>query len=324
MTVNDGFGRQINYIRISVTDLCNLRCFYCMPEQGICKKEHGQVLRYEEILTVVRECALLGITNVRITGGEPLVRAGIEKLIEAIRAIDGIEDISMTTNGILLKEKIKVLKAAGLDRVNISIDSLDAEKYRRITRGGDIEKVLQALDLCIELGIKPVKINAVLLKGINDDELMDFALLTEKLPVSVRFIELMPVGQVAYGFKEHYMSAAQAMDRIPGLVPADEIQSGCGPAVYYRLPGAIGTVGFIAALSHNFCKECNRIRLTADGKIKPCLNSDFEVDLKPVLRENKGSLRMALEWAIGLKPNRHHMDEGEPVLKNRDMYQIGG
>lgn len=322
--MNDRFDRHINYMRISVTDLCNLRCFYCMPEQGICKKEHSQVLRYEEIIRIVREGALLGIKNIRITGGEPLVRTGIEKLIMGIRAIDGIEDISITTNGILLKDKLKALKAAGLDRVNISIDSLDAEKYRRITRGGDIERVLQALDLCIEMGIRPVKINTVLLKGINDDELMDFALLTERLPVSVRFIELMPVGLVAYGFKEHYMSAAQAMDRIPGLVPADETRSGQGPAVYYRLPGAIGRIGFIAALSHNFCKECNRIRLTADGKIKPCLNSDLEVDLKPALRENKGSLRMALEWAIGLKPQRHHMDNGEIVLKNREMYQIGG
>lgn len=321
--MKDRYSRSVDYIRISVTDLCNLRCFYCMPEEGICKKGHGEVLRYEEIVRVVEEGVNLGIKKIRITGGEPLVRLNIEELIYKINEIDGIEDISMTTNGLLLKDKVKSLKEAGLKRVNISLDSLRSDKYSEITRGGDLNRVLQAINLCLEEGLKPVKINNVLLKGINDDEIEEFALLTKVLPISVRFIELMPIGQAANWFKDHYMPLDEAVEKLPGLVPNKE-DKGSGPAKNYKFPGALGTVGFIGALSHNFCSSCNRIRLTADGKIKPCLNSSLEVDLKPALREGKGNLREVLGCAIGLKPEKHNMEEGRYREEDRSMYQIGG
>ncbi|MGI6704176.1 MAG: GTP 3',8-cyclase MoaA [Clostridia bacterium] len=321
--MRDIYNRRVDYMRISVTDRCNLRCFYCMPEEGVCKMNHRDVLRYEEIIRVVREGAGLGISRIRLTGGEPLVRPGIVSLVREIRGVEGIEEISLTTNGLLLKDMAANLKHAGLDRVNVSLDSLVPEKYKEITRGGDLKKVLEGICASIEVGLKPVKINVVIMKGINDDEIEDLVKLTRILPISVRFIELMPIGHASQRFKDHYISMDSVMDRIPDLVPDDKVQGG-GPAVNYRLPGAMGTVGFIGALSHNFCHRCNRIRLTADGKIKPCLHSDLEVDLRPALREGKGSLGEMLARAIGLKPRRHCMDNEDREEGNRDMYQIGG
>lgn len=321
--MQDTCNRQINYMRISVTDRCNLRCFYCMPEQGICKMDHRDVLRYEEIIRVVREGARLGISRIRITGGEPLIRPGIESLIRGIKAIEGIREVSLTTNGQLLKDMAESLKEAGLDRVNLSLDSLSPEKYKDITRVGDVQRVLDGINRCLEIGLVPVKVNVVLMKGINDDEIEDFAELTVTLPVSVRFIELMPIGHASHWFKKRYISTDIVLDKLPRLIPEDNTLGG-GPAVYYRLPGAMGTIGLIAALSHNFCDRCNRVRLTADGRIKPCLHSDLEVDLKPALREGRGDLAHALARAISLKPESHSMNQAGSMNGNRDMYQIGG
>lgn len=321
--MEDRYNRRVNYLRISVTDRCNLRCFYCMPQDGVCMKKHPEILRYEEIVRIVEEGVKLGISKVRITGGEPLVRPGIHELISDISKINGIQDISMTTNGILLKDKVKLLKEAGLNRVNISLDSLDPVKYGEITGGGDLDRVLQGINACLHEGLKPVKINVVLIKGKNDDEIEDLVHLTRVLPVSVRFIELMPIGNAWQWFNEYYISAEEVKTSIPGLIPDTSVK-GSGPAENFRLPGAPGTVGFIAALSHNFCSNCNRIRLTADGKIKPCLNSDTEVDLRPALREDNGDLIKLLQWAISLKPKSHHMTDQQKDNGSRDMYQIGG
>lgn len=321
--MQDTYNRQINYMRISVTDRCNLRCFYCMPEEGICKLDHRDVLRYEEILRIVREGIKLGISRIRLTGGEPLVRPGIEELVRGIKSVNGIVEISLTTNGQLLKSMAAGLKNAGLDRVNISIDSLLSDKYKAITKGGNIDNVFNGIETCIDLGLKPVKLNVVLMKGINDDEIEEFARLTRILPVSVRFIELMPIGYASQWFEDHYFSTDSVIKRLPELGP-DEKLRGSGPAVNYRLPGALGSIGFIGAISHNFCHRCNRIRLTADGKIKPCLNSDLEVDLRPALREGKGKLSDLMAEAIVLKPKRHNMDGLGRKDGNRDMYQIGG
>jgi cyclic pyranopterin phosphate synthase len=294
-----------------------------MPEEGVCKMDHRDVLRYEEIIRIVRQGAELGISRIRLTGGEPLVRSDIQDLIKGIKNIEGIEDVSLTTNGLLLKDMAGSLKKAGLDRVNISLDSLSPDKYREITRGGDINKVFQGINACMEEGIKPIKINVVLMKGVNDDEIEEFARLTRILPVGVRFIEVMPIGHASEFFQAYYISNDSVMERLPGLIPAAKGR-GSGPAVNYRLPGALGTVGFIGALSHNFCDRCNRIRLTADGKIKPCLHSDLEVDLKPSLRQGKGELIDVLGYAIALKPRRHSMDDLNRANGDRDMYQIGG
>ncbi len=295
-----------------------------MPEEGVCKMDHGDILRYEEILRVVKESVGLGISRVRLTGGEPLVRPGIEDLISRIKALDGIQEVSLTTNGILLGGMAKDLKKAGLDRVNISLDSLKHDRYRDITRCGDLDKVLDSIYTAIEVGLEPVKINVVLMKGINDDEISDLSGLTKMLPVSVRFIELMPIGHGSQWFRDHYMSVDDVMERLKGMVPTDKLQSS-GPSVNFKLPGAMGTIGLIGALSHNFCHRCNRIRLTADGKIKPCLNSDLEVDLRPALREQKGDLKDLIARAIRLKPRRHNMGDIDNVNNgNRDMYQIGG
>lgn len=285
--------------------------------------DHRDILRYEEILRVIKEGIGLGISKVRLTGGEPLVRPGIESLIERIKALDGIEDISLTTNGILLKDMAKGLKESGLDRVNISLDSLKHNRYKDITRCGDLDKVLGGIYTAIEVGLEPIKINVVLMKGVNDDEISDLAGLTKELPIGVRFIELMPIGHGSQWFKEHYMSVDDVAERLPDMIPVEGVRSS-GPAVNYRLPGAMGTIGFIGALSHNFCNRCNRIRLTADGKIKPCLNSDLEVDLRPALREGKGDLKDLMVRAIALKPKRHNMDDVNRTDGIRDMYQIGG
>ncbi len=321
--MQDKHKRKINYMRISVTDRCNLRCFYCMPREGVCKMEHSDILRYEEIIEIVRESTGLGISKIRLTGGEPLVRPGIEELITGIKALDGIKEVSLTTNGILLGDMAAGLKKAGLNRVNISLDSLVPAKYKEITRCGDLDKVLRGICSSIEVGLEPVKINVVLMKGINDDEIEDLARLTKMLPISVRFIELMPIGHASQWFKEHYMPVDDVAKKLPGLIPTERLQSN-GPSVNYRLAGAMGTIGFIGALSHNFCHRCNRIRLTADGKIKPCLNSDLEVDLRPSLRKGDGSLKDLIVRAIELKPKRHSMGDSESVNGNRDMYQIGG
>lgn len=313
-------GRKINYLRLSVTDRCNLRCRYCMPEEGISKIEHNELLSLEQLSTLVGQLSELGINKVRITGGEPLVRQGIVGLVESIKALKGIEEITMTTNGILLKEIALPLKQAGLSRVNISLDSLDPERFTQMTRGGQLEKVLEGIEEAIRVGLTPIKINVVLIRGFNDDEIEDFVQWTYNEAVEVRFIELMPIGEVAHWSLDQFMPNQKVLEKVPALVsiPASDPSS---PALYYQLPGGKGKVGLISPVSCKFCDQCNRIRLTATGKIKTCLHAEEEVDLKPYL-ENAHLLKCMIKEIIAIKPIEHHLENGIQISKN--MVEIGG
>ena len=320
--IKDTHGRNINYLRISVTDRCNLRCMYCMPEQGICKKEHGEILTLEEIYEVVKACADLGISKVRITGGEPLVRKGLTKLIEKISKLQGIYELAMTTNGVLLPKYAAELKSAGLNRVNISLDTMNAEKYSYITRDGNLGDVMSGIDAAEKAGLSPIKLNTVLIGGFNDDEIEDFVNLTMERDIDVRFIELMPIGQAGHWAKKHFVPNTEILNKVKDLQP---IQSNdpSSPAKYYKLPGAKGKVGLINPISHTFCGNCNRIRLTADGKLKPCLHSESEIDIKEVLKKGE-SLQDLVKLAILQKPMQHNLncEDNKPI--KRDMYRIGG
>ena len=320
--MKDTIGRNINYLRISVTDRCNLRCMYCMPEQGICKKEHGEILTLEEIYEAVKACAELGISKIRITGGEPLVRIGLTGLIEKISKLQGIKELTMTTNGILLPKYAEELKSAGLKRVNISLDTMNAEKYNYITRGGDLSDVMSGINAAEKAGLKPIKINTVLIGGFNDDEIESFVNLTIDRDIEVRFIELMPIGQAGHWAKKHFIPNTEILNRVKELQP---IQSNdpSSPAKYYKLPEAKGKVGLINPISHAFCGNCNRIRLTADGKLKPCLHSEEEIDIKEVLKKGE-SLHHIFKQAILQKPIEHNLNckDNKPI--ERDMYRIGG
>ena len=335
--MKDTYGRTIDYLRISLTDRCNLRCIYCMPEEGVAWQPHDAILRIEEIARFVRLAAEQGIRDVRLTGGEPLVRKGVVDLVREIAAVPGIEDISMTTNGILLPKLAGELKEAGLTRVNISLDTLDPVQYTYITRGGTIDAVYDAFDAALEYGFHPVKVNAVAVRSLDQDFLA-FARLSIDRPLHVRFIEYMPVGESSGGTGAGWtqadsISAAELRGIINGraeqeglqpLVPVDDADApgGGGPAVYYAFPGAKGTVGFISAMSNHFCAKCNRLRLTADGKLRPCLFSDREIDVKEALRGEGGeeAVIRCYQQAVGIKPDEHHEERGT----QRRMSQIGG
>ncbi|MDK2879092.1 MAG: 3,8-cyclase [Thermoanaerobacteraceae bacterium] len=323
--MKDAIGREINYLRISITDRCNFRCLYCMPEKGMESKSHMDILRFEEILEFVKAVAPLGISKVRVTGGEPLVRKGVVDFIRELRAIDGIRDISMTTNGSLLSFMARDLKQAGLDRVNISLDSLKSERFHKITRWGKLSDVLCGIESALETGLIPVKINCVMVKGFNDDEIEDFVNLTMNHSIYIRFIELMPLGEKGWG-QGRYISADEIKALIKEKLIPTGAPAGAGPAVYYRAPGAVGAVGFITPISRHFCDACNRVRLTADGKLKPCLESDLEIDIKTALREKKGDehLRRLFKEALLKKPVCHHMKPEENAGHFRKMWQIGG
>jgi len=321
----DSFNRSISYLRVSVTDRCNLRCQYCMPPQGVDSIPHQNILRYEEIVRIVGLGAELGITKVRLTGGEPLVRAGIVSLVEMLAAIPGVDDLAMTTNGILLAGYAGQLARAGLNRVNVSLDTLRPDRFRAITRLGDIQDVERGIAAAREAGLEPVKVNTVLMRGVNDDEIVDFARRTLHEPFHVRFIEEMPIGAVG---PISFLPAAEATALIEAEFGPLEIahqRKGNGPASYYRIPGAQGTVGFISAVSEHFCHQCNRLRLTADGRLRPCLLSDSEIPLREALRAGVSdeALREMLVSAVIAKPDRHHLAEGS-VPESRGMSQIGG
>lgn len=320
--MKDRVGREINYLRISITDLCNLRCVYCMPKDGVKKKKHCEILTLEEIEEVVKAASKLGVNKIRLTGGEPLVRRGVVELIEKIAKIPGIDDIAMTTNGVLLKNQAKELKKAGLNRVNISLDTFNEDKYRYITRGGKLQEAIEGIKAAKEAGLTPIKINTVLIKGFNDDEIEDFVNITLKNEIDIRFIELMPIGENGNWDKEHYISNKIVLEKFPDLIPLEN-KDKSAPAKLYKLPKAKGKVGLINPISSHFCCNCNRIRLTADGKIKPCLHSNDEIDIKTALRENKDILPI-LESAVMVKPKEHHLNEEGYVPINRGMSEIGG
>lgn len=317
----DRYHRNITYMRISVTDLCNMRCQYCMPEYGVEKKPHEELLSFEEIVAIVKASVPLGIEKIRITGGEPLVRNGIIGLVEQIKQVDGIKEIAMTTNGSLLKKMAKPLKEAGLTRFNISIDSLDPARYKEITRGGNLSDVLEGIDTVLDLGMTPLKLNTVVIGGLNDHEVLDFAAMTIDRPIDVRFIELMPVGQASQWAKERFISNETLLDRL-GLMVTEVAEKG-SPAKYFRLPGAKGRIGFINPISHHFCHECNRLRLTSDGKLKPCLHSNEEIDLRTVLNKPEQQITRVIAQAIDHKPEKHQLDQ-ENICTTRNMCQIGG
>lgn len=315
----DNYNRNITYMRVSVTELCNLRCRYCMPEEGIAKKAHEDMMTAEETIMAVKAAARLGIRKIRVTGGEPLVKRGIVKLCGAISHIPGIEEVCMTTNGTLLPRFAKELKAAGVSRLNISLDTLDEEKYRHITRMGELKDALAGLEAAEQAGFCETKINCVLMGGFNDDEIPRFAELTRNRPIEVRFIELMPIGG-GIGFdKAQFVSCETVLEKVPEL---ESLGREDGVARLYAFPGAAGRVGLIRPVSCEFCQGCNKIRLTADGKIKPCLHSDQEISLKGMQEDE---MEEALRRAILDKPEkREALDAESPSKAGRDMNQIGG
>ncbi len=317
----DGFQRGISYLRISVTDRCNLRCIYCMPEEGVPLVHHSEILSYEEIAQVVRAAVQLGIDKIRITGGEPLVRADIVELVGMIAGIEGIRDISMTTNGILLEKYAAELVDAGLHRINISLDTLKTGRFKQITRTGELSDVLKGIRAAAAAGLTPVKINMVPMVGINDDEIVDFARMTVDAGWHVRFIELMPLNRSAEFVPTHKL--LQSIEALGRLTPYSGVR-GNGAARYYTLPGAHGTIGFISPVSEPFCKQCNRLRLSATGTLYPCLFSKYGVALKDALRGEAGidEVISFLREAIASKPEHHELATGETADKK--MSSIGG
>lgn len=319
----DSYTRRINYLRISVTDRCNLRCIYCMPDEGVKWISHDEILTYEEITRVVRAVADLGINKIRLTGGEPLVRENLAQLVGMISEIDGIDEISMTTNGTLLKNYALKLKKAGLQRVNISLDTFKADKFTRITRLGTLQDTLDGIEAAKDAGLTPVKIDMVVIKGLNDDEVLDFAKKSYEPGWHVRYIELMPLSNI-----EGLISVQEIRSKIETLgklEPAPSI-TGNGPASYYKLPGAKGTIGFISPITEPFCSSCNRLRLTSFGQLCPCLLSDWGVDLRTPLRKGnltEEELKQIIKNLVALKPLKHGLGSNRDTL-SRKMSQIGG
>jgi cyclic pyranopterin phosphate synthase len=324
--LSDSFKRPINYLRISVTDRCNLRCVYCMPAEGVSLMSHNDILSYEEMYTVVKAAAEMGINKVRLTGGEPLVRAGLPELVRLLAGINTIDDISLTTNGTLLAPYAPELKRAGLQRVNISLDTLQPDKFERITRCGNLKDALAGIEAARTAGLNPVKINVVVMAGINDDELPDFAAKTVSDGWHVRFIELMPTNGDE-PINSNLVSVSEMRRRIEsaGKLEPCQVSIGNGPAKYFRLPDATGTIGFITPVTEHFCYQCNRLRLTADGKLRPCLLSEEEIDLRESLRSGASAaeLKDLIEEAIARKPQGHRLAEGGKH-KGRPFSQVGG
>ena len=314
--MKDSFAREIDYLRISVTDRCNLRCLYCMPD-GIEKKTHDEILRDEEMIDIVKESVKLGISKIRITGGEPLVRKGIYGLIRKISDIEGIKEVTITTNATLLVGNVKKLKDAGISRVNFSMDTLDNKKFQFITKTKltlDYEKLIKELT---QNNLLPIKINAVLLKGFNDNEIPDFIKLANKYDLIIRLIELMPVGHLDFDHKKYYISKDEILEKYPEL----EFYRKDIIADYYKVKGNKGIIGFINPISHKFCEDCNRLRLTADGHMKPCLHNNNEIYIKDI---DKSKLPEKIKEAIIAKPKNHTLDESIENQSDRPMNKIGG
>lgn len=314
--MNDAHGRRIDYLRLSVTDLCNYRCVYCMPDSGVSKRSHSEILSVEECVDVAAQAVRCGVRKVRVTGGEPLVRRGILDICRGIAEIGTLDELCLTTNGSLLREFARPLRDAGVDRLNVSLDTLRPERFARLTRRGSLEDVLDGVDAALRAGFERLKFNVVLIGGVNDDEIADFVALTRERPAEVRFIELMPVGECAGWDRSRFIGAQRVLEVCPELMPLEAE----GVAARYRIPGHAGTVGLIRPLSHKFCSECNRIRVTADGKLKPCLHSADEIPLKGLRGE---ALFRAIRDGILQKPLQHEM-ERLGSRSTRPMNRIGG
>ncbi len=317
--MKDSFNRDIKYLRISVTELCNLRCQYCMPEEGIPKKSHESMLRNEDMVSIAKAAASLGIEKIRITGGEPLVKRGIVQLCKDISSINGIEELCLTTNGIMLENMAQPLKDAGVTRINLSLDTLKADKYKKITRTGCFEEFMKGYNALKEAKFDKVKINVVLIKGFNDDEIEDFVELTRNEDIEVRFIEMMPIGRdLKFDFGE-YMPCEEVLKKVPELEGEEEVS---GVAELYKLPDGEGRVGLIKPISCDFCESCNKIRITSDGKIKPCLHLEKEYNIKGL---NFEEMTEVLKTAIFEKPERREeLGHGQLSQAGRNMNQIGG
>lgn len=324
----DQFRRAITYLRVSVTDKCNLRCIYCMPPSGLPWIPNPQTLSYEEIVSLVEAAASVGVRSVRLTGGEPLVRPDLARLIRRLRAIHGIEDIALSTNGLLLREHVDELRSAGLRRVNISLDTLRQERFFAIARRDGLHRVLDAVDAAIEYGLEPVKLNCVVMRGQNDDEIADFAALTRSRPIFVRFIEMMPVQENVELQRDMYVSAAEILSRVEQIARIVQVTGpdGNGPARYFSFEGAPGAVGVISPLSHDYCQSCNRVRLSADGRLRLCLFGDYTLDLRSALRGGASRERIVemLQASMLIKPERHHLELGKTASRMRAFSEIGG
>lgn len=326
----DSFGRRINYLRISVTDRCNLRCVYCMPKDGLHWQNRADQLTVDEIVQIVEAAAVGGVSRVRLTGGEPLVHPRIVELVHRLASIRGIEDVSLTTNGMLLERLAQPLASAGLRRVNISVDTLEADKFRRMTRGGEISRVWKGIAAAERAGLAPLKLNTVVVRSLNDGELVPLARLTIENEWHVRFIEIMPVGNTEEwgdGFPARdarYVSVQEMHLALSGLgLEPVNGPIGSGPARTYAIPGALGTVGFISPLGEHFCESCNRLRLTSDGKLRSCLALSSEIALRDALRAGQ-PLGQFFREAISQKPAGHQMRAAVPAGSQRGMSQIGG
>ena len=326
MILVDHHGRKINYLRLSVTDRCNMRCFYCMPEEGIVKKEHKEVLSYEELLLIAESAVGLGIEKIRITGGEPLVRAGIVDFLGKLSAIPGLRHLALTTNGLHLAEVSADLFKAGVQRLNVSLDSLRPQTFADITRGGELKLVLAGLKAAEAAGFPPPKINVVIMRGVNDAEIIDFAEMTRERGNPVRFIEYMPVVKEE-GWQRYCLSGEEILQRITEQYSLEQIDKGpyAGPSRDFRIAGALGSIGIITAVSGHFCSECNRIRVTSTGQAKGCLFSDITTDLVPFLRPpDRQGLDRVLKGIVSEKPERHGITQAGYCHANFTMSQVGG
>jgi cyclic pyranopterin phosphate synthase len=325
----DRFGRRIQYLRISVTDRCNLRCSYCMPEGPGEWEERSDHLTAEEIERVVRVASGLGVTRIRLTGGEPLMRRDLPDIVARVAAIPGIDDLSLTTNGVFLGRLAEPLRGAGLQRINVSLDSLDAHTFDSITgRSGHLAEVLAGIEAAVAAGLHPVKVNIVALKGVNGDEILEFVAFARRTGVMLRFIEEMPMGRPEAWRPDHYLSCAEIERRIGSEFPLEPVDGiiGNGPARHVRIRGSATTIGFITPISSNFCPACNRMRITPDGFIRPCLSPCDEHDLRTPLRSGADDEAIARVFreAVAVKPERHEFQWQAPVVLTRTMSQIGG
>jgi cyclic pyranopterin phosphate synthase len=324
----DAFRRPITYLRVSVTDRCNLRCVYCMPEAGLPWIPKPDILSFEEITTIVRAAASIGVRSIRLTGGEPLIRRDLDRLVAMIAAIPGIDDIALSTNGLLLEQQAPALAAAGLRRVNVSLDTLHDDRFTAIARRPGLERTLAGIDAAVAHGLTPVKVNCVLMRGTNDDELEAFAKLTRERAVHVRFIEVMPVEDNVDLQRDAWISSDEVLARLGALGELTPVPNphGNGPARTFAYDGAPGTLGVISPLAHDYCERCNRVRLSADGRLKLCLFGDHLIDLRTPLRAGGGEAAIVglFRGAMHVKPERHHLELGETSSMMRAFSEIGG